>query len=90
MSAAVIGEFASTALGVYLRARERSLRHDAIRRSRRKPDRENVIGHVQRDFWRKPLENLLDDDIRNHASFKKDEVLLPRASVRLFGSISPD
>jgi iron complex outermembrane receptor protein len=32
-------------------------------------------------------ENLLDDDVRNHVSFKKDEVLLPGASVRLFGTI---
>jgi iron complex outermembrane receptor protein len=32
-------------------------------------------------------ENLADDDVRNHASFKKDEVLQPGASVRLFGSI---
>ncbi len=32
-------------------------------------------------------ENLLDDDVRNHVSFKKDEVLLPGAGVRLFGSI---
>jgi iron complex outermembrane receptor protein len=32
-------------------------------------------------------ENLLDDDVRNSASFKKDEVLLPGASVRLFGNV---
>jgi iron complex outermembrane receptor protein len=32
-------------------------------------------------------DNLLDDDMRNSASFKKDEVLLPGASVRLFGSV---
>ena len=32
-------------------------------------------------------ENLLDDDVRNSASFKKDEVLLPGASVRLFGDV---
>lgn len=32
-------------------------------------------------------DNLLDDDVRNHVSFKKDEVLQPGASVRLFGSI---
>ena len=31
-------------------------------------------------------DNLLNDDVRNHVSFKKDEVLLPGASVRLFGS----
>lgn len=30
-------------------------------------------------------ENLLDDDVRNHVSFKKDEVLLPGQSVRAFG-----
>ncbi|MGE4167788.1 MAG: TonB-dependent receptor, partial [Xanthobacteraceae bacterium] len=28
--------------------------------------------------------NLLNDDIRNHASFSKDEVLMPGASVRVF------
>ena len=33
-------------------------------------------------------DNLLNDDVRNHVSFKKDEVLEPGASVRLFGSIS--
>jgi iron complex outermembrane receptor protein len=32
-------------------------------------------------------ENLLDDDIRNSVSFKKDEVLQPGRSVRLFGSV---
>ena len=32
-------------------------------------------------------ENLLDDEVRNSASFKKDEVLLPGASVRLFGAL---
>ena len=32
-------------------------------------------------------ENLLDDDIRNHVSFKKDEVLQPGRTIRLFGSI---
>lgn len=30
-------------------------------------------------------ENLLDDDVRNSASFKKDEVLAPGRNVRLFG-----
>lgn len=30
-------------------------------------------------------ENLLDDDVRNHVSFKKDEVLLPGRNARLFG-----
>ena len=34
-------------------------------------------------------ENLLDDEVLNHASFKRREgVLEPGASVRLFGSIS--
>lgn len=32
-------------------------------------------------------ENLLDDDIRNHVSSKKDEVLQPGRSVRLFGTV---
>jgi iron complex outermembrane receptor protein len=32
-------------------------------------------------------ENLLDDDVRNSASFKKDEVLLPGASVRVFADV---
>jgi iron complex outermembrane receptor protein len=32
-------------------------------------------------------ENLLDDDVRNHVSFKKDEVLEPGARVRVFGTL---
>lgn len=32
--------------------------------------------------------NLLDDDVRNHASFRKDEVLMPGRSVRLFATAS--
>lgn len=32
-------------------------------------------------------ENLADDEVRNHVSFKKDDVLLPGANVRLFGSL---
>jgi iron complex outermembrane receptor protein len=32
-------------------------------------------------------ENLLDDDVRNHVSFKKDEVLLSGRNIRLFGSV---
>jgi iron complex outermembrane receptor protein len=32
-------------------------------------------------------ENLLNDDIRNSASFKKDEVLEPGANVRMFGKV---
>ena len=31
-------------------------------------------------------DNLLNEDVRNSASFKKDEVLAPGASVRVFGS----
>ena len=32
--------------------------------------------------------NLLDDEIRNHTSFKKDEVLQPGASARVYGRIA--
>jgi iron complex outermembrane recepter protein len=32
-------------------------------------------------------ENLLDDEVRNHVSFKKDEVLEPGASVKFFGRV---
>ena len=32
-------------------------------------------------------ENLLNDDIRNSVSFKKDEVLQPGVNVRLFGAV---
>jgi iron complex outermembrane receptor protein len=32
-------------------------------------------------------ENLLDDDVRNHVSFLKDEVLLPGRTVRLYGIV---
>jgi iron complex outermembrane receptor protein len=32
-------------------------------------------------------ENLLDEDVRNHVSFKKDEVLLPGRNIRLHGKI---
>jgi len=31
--------------------------------------------------------NLLDDDIHNHVSFRKDEVLMPGRSVRLFATL---
>lgn len=31
--------------------------------------------------------NLLDDDVRNHVSFRKDEVLLPGRSVRVFARV---
>jgi iron complex outermembrane receptor protein len=34
-------------------------------------------------------ENLADDEVLNHTSFKRrEEVLLPGASVRVFGSIN--
>jgi iron complex outermembrane receptor protein len=32
-------------------------------------------------------ENLLDDDVRNHVSFNKDEVLLPGRTIRLYGTV---
>ena len=32
-------------------------------------------------------ENLLDDDVRNHVSFKKDEVLQPGRTIRLYGIV---
>ena len=32
-------------------------------------------------------ENLLDDDVRNHVSFKKDEVLEPGRIIRLYGIV---
>jgi iron complex outermembrane receptor protein len=32
-------------------------------------------------------ENLLNDDVRNSVSYKKDEVLQPGVNVRMFGSI---
>ena len=31
--------------------------------------------------------NLLNEDIRNHASYSKDEVLLPGAGVRVFANV---
>jgi iron complex outermembrane receptor protein len=31
--------------------------------------------------------NLLDDDVRNHVSFKKDEMLLPGRGVRVFANV---
>ena len=32
-------------------------------------------------------ENLLDDDVRNHVSFRKDEVLQPGRTIRLYGIV---
>jgi iron complex outermembrane receptor protein len=32
-------------------------------------------------------ENLLDDDVRNHVSFKAHEVLLPGRTIRLYGTV---
>ena len=34
--------------------------------------------------------NLLNEDIRNHVSYTKDEVLMPGASVRLFASLDTE
>ena len=31
--------------------------------------------------------NLLNDDIRNHVSYTKDQVLMPGAGARLFASV---
>jgi iron complex outermembrane receptor protein len=31
--------------------------------------------------------NLLDDDVRNHVSFRKDEILQPGRTIRLYGTI---
>ena len=31
--------------------------------------------------------NLLNEDIRNHVSYTKDEVLMPSASVRAFAGV---
>jgi len=32
-------------------------------------------------------ENLLNDDVRNSVSYKKDEVLQPGVNVRMFGTV---
>jgi iron complex outermembrane receptor protein len=32
-------------------------------------------------------ENLLDEDVRNHVSYKKDEVLQPGRTIRLYGVV---
>jgi iron complex outermembrane receptor protein len=32
-------------------------------------------------------ENLLDEEVRNHVSFKKDEVLQPGRTIRLYGVV---
>jgi iron complex outermembrane receptor protein len=44
-------------------------------------------GHVPEVTIGLKGENLLDDDVRNHVSFKKDEVLLPGQNVRLYGIV---
>lgn len=46
----------------------------------------NALGAPQMTIGLKG-DNLTDEEVRNHVSFKKDEVLEPGASVRLFGSI---
>ena len=47
---------------------------------------QNALGAPQLTIGLKG-ENLADQNVRNHVSFKKDEVLEPGASVRLFGSV---
>lgn len=47
---------------------------------------DNALGAPQMTIGLKG-DNLANDDVRNHVSFKKDEVLEPGASVRLFGSV---
>jgi iron complex outermembrane receptor protein len=44
--------------------------------------------HAGREFtWGVVGENLLDDAVRNHVSFRKDEVLLPGRNVRFFARL---
>jgi iron complex outermembrane receptor protein len=41
-----------------------------------------------REFtWVVVGDNLMNDDVRNHVSFKKDEVLLPGRNVRFFARL---
>ena len=47
--------------------------------SRRGEPREFTVGVVGN--------NLLNEDIRNHVSYTKDEVLMPGASVRAFANV---
>src|SRR6516164_9072196 len=56
----MIREAAGATFGVAERARERVSLHDAVRRPRREPERENVVGHVERHLRRKAIENLVD------------------------------
>ena len=65
---AVIREAAGTAFGIAERARERPSLHDAVRRPRREPKRENMIGDVERHLRRKAIENLVDL-VRHHKFF---------------------
>src|SRR5262249_54867318 len=58
--AAAVFESACTALRVALSARERASFHDAVDRPRREPERENMVGDVERHLRRKALENLVD------------------------------
>ena len=46
-----------------------------------------VQGMPQKNLALEVLKKLLNDDIRNSASFKKDEVLQPGIGVRLFGRL---
>src|SRR5262249_56069172 len=58
--AAVICESACAALRVAFSARERASFHDAVDGPRREPERENMVGNVERHLRRKALENLVD------------------------------
>src|SRR5262249_44529177 len=56
-NAAVICESACAALRVALSARERASFHDAVDGPRREPERENMVGDVERHLRRKAVEN---------------------------------
>src|SRR6516164_7220372 len=58
--AAVICEPACAALRVAESARERAPFHDAVGGSRREPERQNMVGDVERHLRRKEVENLVD------------------------------
>src|SRR5215831_8446603 len=56
----VVGKLASIALRVALGALQRHRVHAAARRPWRKPDGQNMVGHIQCNPRRQPLENLID------------------------------
>src|SRR5262245_12152273 len=60
MDAAVICEPACAALRVAEGTRERASFHDPVGGPRREPERENMIGDVERQVRRRALENLVD------------------------------